>query len=463
MTASDQGKRVSAAFVQREYVPEEHALFGRLGWNRPAVEGSHSPLVLRLALFSDGERTAGILTMDQNRARRLVVDQLRKALAIGTGAPEQQFMIHATHAHNAPGLVPWHPADHGFDRLDRLSALAEELAREARAKLQPVSYRYIEAAVPGIAGCRRTMYRQPDGTIQVGTHGPRDGADFIGVESPDVDTVYALCFEDSSGTPVGGFANFACHPTTMYSIPEFSSDYPGDLCRRLERRLGGTFIALTGIAGDQSPMGGQGPDVCAAVGSALADAILSGSGESLGPPDSLSVESRFIDIPLRSPSPEQIVTAREHLESVARGERRPNLARRLYGYAYHSYGNRPQIDDWLASEIVGMWEMRRRSETRDPVDRAELQAIRIGDVAIASVPCELFSAFGHAVRDASRFAGTLLVEQANGHLGYVPLEESFPRGGYECCFAQQSRLTEHAGPMISDAATDLLDNLASGG
>ena len=55
--------------------------------------------------------------------------------------------------------------------------------------------------------------------------------------------------------------------------------------------------------------------------------------------------------------------------------------------------------------------------------RMKLQAIRIGDVGIASSPCETFVETGLAIKRESPLPLTFTIELANGYNGYLPTPE----------------------------------------
>ena len=53
------------------------------------------------------------------------------------------------------------------------------------------------------------------------------------------------------------------------------------------------------------------------------------------------------------------------------------------------------------------------------------------DVAIWSLPVELFCEISNEVRDRSPFPYTFYFGYTNGWLGYLPTEKAFQHGGYE--------------------------------
>jgi len=131
----------------------------------------------------------------------------------------------------------------------------------------------------------------------------------------------------------------------------------------------------------------------------------------------------------------------------------------MYGHPYTMYHNSHSFQEWIARETLGMWEWQRRAASRELIEDIEVQVIRIGDVALASVPCEYFTEFGLEIKEKSPLSNTLVVELANGWHGYIPTYEGYEHGGYEARFAYQNRLIEDAGYMMRDTALELLKEL----
>jgi hypothetical protein len=448
-----------AAFGSLEYTPLPGSAFGRLSHHTLRADGVHSPLTARLVLVGDEQRLVGLLVLDQNFVARVAVNALRRALANALGVPREHFLVCATHTHNSPGLVPWRPDDNkSYELLGSLCSQIAQLAGRLRQALQPVSLWWSATRVPGLVVNRRSVYRAVDGREQVGTHGPRRGAAFLRPEDQDEDELRTVVVRDRAGNAVGALVNFACHPTTMYARPVFSADYPGVLRSVLEGRLGAPVLFLNGFAGDQSPTG-SGEEGCARLGSALADAAFRGAPEAaqLGDGERVASLRTAVALRLRVPTPGQAALAWEHLEQVLRGRRPPALVSRLYGYAHAFYGERPEIDDWLAREIIGRWELLRRGARRAPRERLEVQVLRVGALAIAGWPGEPFACYDRRLRDESPLPHLLCVEHANGFAGYLPPAAAFQHGGYECCLAEQSRFEHAAGERLTTHTLELLN------
>ena len=61
----------------------------------------------------------------------------------------------------------------------------------------------------------------------------------------------------------------------------------------------------------------------------------------------------------------------------------------------------------------------------------QLQAIRIGDLAVCGIPFETIAEIGLELKDRSPFPQTMVIGLANGRHGYLPTPLQHRLGGYE--------------------------------
>lgn len=452
-----------AAFGKYEYTPPLGGHLGRM-FNRIIAQDVQWPLFVRAALFDDGSRRIAIVAVDRNSISAGVVAMLREALQHGAEVAPECCLVAATHTHNGPALMPWQIGDDEYALAYSLTEKLEELGKTLVGRLAPVRIVSAQTEAPGWSWNRRPIYRDAVGKHCVGTHGARDGDDFVGMEGKDESALHVLMAQSEDGAVLGGIINFACHPTTMYNEPVWSADYPGPMLERLERQIGGSWVHLTGAAGDLSNVGGltdgvvrRGTEYCKLMGESLADSAITALQEP-APMNSQNVGAtrEILSIAQRMVTMVQIETAHEYLNEQRGQILEPSLMQRLHGWPYHFHHGATTADEWLASEILGMWEWQKRVAAPTVREAVEVQLLTIGDVALASVPCELFSVLGHEIIDRSPVARTWTVEHANGMHGYVPPQDAFERGGYECCLAYQSRLEPQAGHLMVEAALRLL-------
>jgi hypothetical protein len=89
-----------------------------------------------------------------------------------------------------------------------------------------------------------------------------------------------------------------------------------------------------------------------------------------------------------------------------------------------------------------------------------MQALRIGELAIVALPCEVFAETGLAIKQRSPLKSTFTIELANGYHGYLPTPEQHALGGYETWPARSSHLEIQAEPKIRAEALRLLNEIA---
>jgi hypothetical protein len=83
---------------------------------------------------------------------------------------------------------------------------------------------------------------------------------------------------------------------------------------------------------------------------------------------------------------------------------------------------------------------------------------KLGELAIVGLPGEVFCEFGLEIKEKSPAKHTIVVELANGAIGYIPTKEAFAQGGYEptagaCNFAPD------VGEKLIDSAMKQLKKL----
>jgi hypothetical protein len=87
-----------------------------------------------------------------------------------------------------------------------------------------------------------------------------------------------------------------------------------------------------------------------------------------------------------------------------------------------------------------------------------LQGIRIGPIALLSMPGEPFAELNHRILASSPFAHTLFSGYSNGGFGYLPPREAFAEGGFE---VETSPFAPEAGDKLVDESIRVLTDLAA--
>jgi hypothetical protein len=77
-------------------------------------------------------------------------------------------------------------------------------------------------------------------------------------------------------------------------------------------------------------------------------------------------------------------------------------------------------------------------------------------LAWVSLPGEIFVELGLAIKQDSPFKQTIIVELANGSIGYIPTRRAYRQGNYEVVSA---RCDEGSGELLVDAAIRMLKEI----
>ena len=430
-----------AGVAAEKITPPPGTLMAGYYFDRVA-SGVHDDLFAKAIVIQSGGVRAALVACDLIGVPRECVEAARRAIEAATGIPGAHVMISATHAHTGP--VVRSPA--GARRAsgggkESATAFAEALpgliaagAAAACANLAPARISAARGFEDSLSFNRR--FHMKDGTV--GWNPGRLNPNILrpaGPIDPDVPVVH---FASAQGAPLAMYVNFAMHLDTVGGL-EISADYPYTLGKLLGGLKPGMLTVFTqGAAGDINHIdvawGTQthGHVEAARIGTVLAGAVTRTfphlAAVSAGP---LQCRSRLVALPL----PEIAAEAPERARAI--------IARR--GLAE----NPPAF-----LELVEAYKVIDVAERGGKPLEAEVQVITLGDtLAWVGLPGEIFVELGLAIKRSSPFAQTMVVELANGSIGYVPTRHAWPQGNYEVASA---RCGPGSGEMLCEAASCLL-------
>jgi hypothetical protein len=119
----------------------------------------------------------------------------------------------------------------------------------------------------------------------------------------------------------------------------------------------------------------------------------------------LDMRQRELELAVRKPTAEQVARAKELLAHPDQPDKLPHE---------RSYAERVLQQHEAPATI-----------------RVLLQAVRIGELGIATSPFETFTETGLEIKAQSPLRPTFTIEQANGCYGYLPTPRQHALGGYE--------------------------------
>lgn len=400
-----------------------------------ACTGSHDALCARVVVIDDGAASVALAALDLLYVPAALDAVVRPAVALAAGVDSRAVMLSATHTHAAPANLATDP-----DVQQRVTDAARTAATAARATAIPATLGMATRRVTGIAANRRA----PDG--------PAD----------DTARILVARAADASRT-IATIVGFACHATVLDPTSAgASADFPGAMCRHLERQIGGTALFLQGAAGDVNPaVGAQTHDECERIGAMLAAAATGAVLQVTG----LRRDLRTISPTLQTSFPVGDLADGRLLDEVRVGvewgevgaEPGPALpAADEIARARAALPRPPGAEDarlWIrqlrATEpnLFGVFD-------QPTPGRIYLQRIDIGaDVSLLAIPGEPFGETARALR-AGIDRDLFVVGYAHQSVGYLPPAEEWSLGGYEvgCCLytdSIESRIRSAAAALLS--------------
>jgi hypothetical protein len=374
------------------------------------AEGVHDELLAHALVLDD----VAIVAADIVFAGGALTADVRRRVRDLTGI--EHVLVHATHNHSAPryssGCAVAGLRD--VPAFERWAALLPELLAgvvyAAHRDRRPVRVGSGVALAEGISVNRVDRTRPVDESVPV------------------------LLVENADGSPLAIVASFACHATSMSGHTLlWNADFPGPFRAAVQEAYpGATCIFLQGCAGDIAPWdhwfgnAGARPQTFANrdfLGRSLAQAVLVAvPGIETRDDVRVAARSTTIDVARRRLAWAESETAAVVAELEAEAE--PEYGER-WDDRVHSAASATEFELAYRRGAAAMYADIQRLDG-EPLP-AELQAIAVGDAAIAANPFELFSGPGRQVRAHSPFATTFVLGYSNDYLGYLPPDDDFDR------------------------------------
>jgi len=404
---------------------------------RGVSTGIHDPLFATALVASESDETVVIIGCDLLGVNADLTREVREEVTARTGLPPDHLMIACTHTHYGPNV---YRAGERPDEIAYQSNLKYRLAGVVEEAMdnQEEARLGVEYGASDIGINRRE--RGDDGTIRLG-------------QNPDgpVDRSVGICRIDTvEGEPVAVIVNFATHPVSQTGkMRLISADYPGQVRNVVEQLTGATCLFLQGACGNINPIRMENDyEPARSLGTRLGcEAVRiweTTSTSDIGP---VRGEASFESLPAyRYGSLER---AEELVEELTAELERLKTEGAEGGAIYWTESRLGRVKAALSSWRDGV--------AAEPIG-AEFQALRIGDLAVASASGEIFTELGSRVREDSKAKHTFFSGYANGSIGYVPVPEAYDEGGYEVTHA--CRVDPEASSMLLRACGRLIANVA---
>ncbi|MBN1581717.1 MAG: hypothetical protein JXA89_13515 [Anaerolineae bacterium] len=396
----------------------------------------HDPLFATALVFDDGHRQAALISCDLLHIDAQTVGEVRSHIERSTDIAGDAVTVACTHTHYGPD--PYRDLDDPLVKAYRsnLIYILSGVVSEAALHLQPARFG-VSWGESHIGINRRE--KLPDGRVILGQNpgGAIDRA--VGV----------LRIDSVGGTPLACVVNFQTHPVSQGgSVDHISADYPGKMREVVEGLTGAQSLFLQGAAGNINAVIME-PcyESARTLGVRLGCEVVR-VWETIVPQaaSGIEVQRGSVDLPrTRYGSRENAAALVASLEQEIRELESQDGSK---GRLHWANTRLKRAQDALASWTGGVLP--------EPI-RAELQAWRIGTLGIVTTPGEIFTQIGVRVKETSPFADTFFLGHSNDSIGYVPIPEAYPDGGYEVTHASQ--VAPEAAGTLAEGCLQLLNAL----
>jgi len=366
--------------------------------------GVHDDLTATALVMADRKLHLALVSLDILTINEFVVNRVRRRLA------PTEVLISCSHTHSGPIAY----AGEGGQGKNQayIKALVENIVaavQEAEAGVAPAHLEYASSTA-GIAINRRE--KMPDGRMEIGRN-------LEGVVDRSVQVVSIL---KDNGQRLATLVNFACHGTVLG--PDnllVSADWIGAMRFRVEAELGGLALFLQGAAANLNPDmywdDTRAFEMVAEQGRSVVEGVLTAT--------------RSGSVPLRG-LPMGIERAEAWLptETLVTSPRPP----KNYGKPLLAMAKLPGWMAFLADPLLNQrYPWKPRIEAHDGAWSVPMQvnAVRIGELALVSFAAETFTEIGLAVKKSSPARHTLFTSLTDGCISYLHTAESHAEGGYE--------------------------------
>lgn len=356
--------------------------------------------------------------------------------------PASNVLITSTHTHTAPdtlGLLYDSPPNERY--LAELRAALAEAASEAASVARPAQLGCATGRAQ-VGFNRRVCWA--DGSHSM--YGDASRAEFTGLEGPDDPTHTVLLVLDAENRPLALVHNNCCHATCVESETFASADFPGEARRLIREGLGTALpvLYLQGASGDISPWNLLSMPQRYDSEMRLREVGLSLAAETLR----LTHEMCFTNEPVLEYAAEEL----------ALGVRLPTSEQVAHAEAVVAKGEQTAGRWNYVLSLSGILRLHREFKDR-PTDCVPIHAVRIGELAIVTNPCELYCQFGLDIRRRSPAKHMMVAELCNGFVGYCPTIYGLLGGGYSGDPIYWCRLEPAAGYRIVDCSERLVHQI----
>jgi hypothetical protein len=403
----------------------------------------------RAIVATDGKTQIAIVVADSCMMSRDVLDDAKKMASAKTGIPADRMLISATHAHSAPASMGCLGTDADPAYVPLLKEKLVEAIAAAQAELKPARIGFAKADAAEFTALRQWI-RRPDRlaedpfgnlSVRANMHAGAKWDDAVGESGPEDPDLSLISIQTQDGKPLAVLANFSMH---YFGDKDISADYFGLFSEGLQQRIDpqGKMVGIMshGCSGDIYRVDYNVP------------------AEKRPKPTIDEYTQGLLDIAMKAYAGIQY---RDNVD-VAMAEKRMTLKYRVPDKQRLEWAQRimAQVGDRIPKTTTEVYAREQILLHEKQQTEIVVQALRIGDIGIATTPNETYAITGLKIKAASPLPHNMVIELANGGDGYIPPPEMHAWGGYNTWAARSAGLEVMAEPKITQAAIGLLETVS---
>jgi len=434
--------------------------------SKPPATHVHDDLHARCLVLDDGRSKLALVVCDLRHLSAEVAVGAKSIIEMTTGIPPQCVLISATHTHTSGGVKMTDGESQAyFDYSAFLSRRIADGVLRANNQLEPARIAWGVAeehsqvfnrrwfAVPG----REPFYGAHDNIEQVRTNPGYSG--LLRPAGPVDPQITFISVQSTAGKPISLLASYGLHYVGGIPPDTISADYFAMFAEEMAERLGADqrqdppFVGImaNGTSGDVNNLERYSDEELASreaqprkkyepfekgreVARLCADKVMAVH-RTLEWKDHVKLGSlqRTLTFQRRYPTQEEV----EWAQAVKARRIKPMSSSRYSTYstvlAYASPDMPPTLD------VV-------------------VQTHRIGDLALAAMPFEVFAEIGLELKQRSPLQPLMNISIANGSHGYLPTPRQHELGGYETWIGV-NKVQLDASIIMVDALIEMLNEL----
>lgn len=412
-------------------------------------------LVLTTAVENEKPEQTIMVSLD-GPGREGIVEALRERLK--SKLPDldtRKLFLNATHTHTAPETDDdMYVIPEGIMRpsayREFLLAQLTDLVVKAWGNRTPggVSWALGQAVV---GHNRRAVYA----TGKAAMYGNTNKEEFRNIEGYEDHGVQLLFLWDNKRQLTGVAIGVACPSQEVEGESFMSADFWGDVRAELRKRhSAGLFVyPIAGPSGDQSPhllfrrkaeermRKLRGLSATQELGRRIANAVddvLAYAAQDIRTDVRMVHKVETLQLPVRKVTVKEAEDARSEYERAQANPSDPNAKFIMYF--------KKQVLDRFNKQVD------------HPAYPAEIHALRLGDVAIATSSFELFIDYGVRIESRSAAEQTILIQLTDGYGGYLPTQKALDGGSYSA-LVDSNQVGAEGGQMLVERTVQLINSM----